>query len=135
MSDTIWGPADVTAALIGFFRARGIEARSRVPLERAPGMVRVTRVGGGPANAAQDEAHLVIEVWESSQPAAFDLARSLWAMLAVIDEGDQEAIPGLITYSIVPDFPVQLPDEFSPELDRAQFTVTARVAFEEVSIP
>ena len=77
----------------------------------------------------------MIEVWESSQPAAFDLARSLWAMLAVIDEGDQEAIPGLITYSIVPDFPVQLPDEFSPELDRAQFTVTARVAFEEVSIP
>ncbi len=132
---TVWGPADVAASLVAYYQARGVPARTRVPVKRTPGMVRVTRTGGGPVNEAQDEARLLVEVWEKDQASAFDLARSLWALLAVVDEGKQDAIPGLTTYLIVPDFPVQLPDEYAPELDRHQFTVTARVAFEEVSIP
>lgn len=132
---TVWGPADVTAGLIKYFNDHGFPARSRVPTQRKPGMIRVTRMGGGPANAAQDEARMLVEVWEATQGGAFDRARELWALLAVIDEGDQKAIPGLITYYIAPDFPVQLPDDYAPELDRHQFTVTARVAFEEVEVP
>lgn len=132
---TIWGPADVTASLVAYYRGRGYNARTRVPIERAPGMIRVTRTGGGPVNEAQDEARMLVEVWESTQAKAFDLARDLWALLAVIDEGDQDALPGLTTYLVVPDFPVQYPDDLAPDLDRHQFTVTARVAFEEVNVP
>ena len=87
------------------------------------------------ANEAQDEARILVEVWEKDQPTAFGFARDLWALLAVIDEGDQDALPGLITYLVVPDFPVQYPDDHAPDLDRHQFTVTARVAFEEVNVP
>ena len=42
----IYGPPDVVAGVLAFFRARGVDARSRVPTERKPGMVRVSRVGG-----------------------------------------------------------------------------------------
>lgn len=132
---TVWGPADVAASLVAYLRARGFKAATRVPATRSPGMVRVTRTGGGPANPAQDEAHVLIEVWESSQGKAFDLARSIWALIAVIEDGDQGALPGLITYHVEPSFPVQLPDEQAPDLDRHQFTVTALVAFEEVNVP
>lgn len=133
--NAVRGPADVAAGVVAYLHDRGVDARTRVPTKRVPGMVRVTRTGGGPANEAQDEALLLIEVWEKDQESAFDLARALWAMLAVIEEGDQSAIPGLTTYYIAPNFPVQLPDDLAPELDRHQFTVTARVAFEEVSVP
>lgn len=130
----IYGPADVVAGVINFLRARQVQAASRVPLERRPGMVRVNRVGGQPVNAYQDEAIILIEVWEASHEDAFDLARTIWGMIAAVSVDDQDAFPGLVTYKAVPDMPVQLPDEYSPELDRHQLTVTMNVRMEPMEV-
>lgn len=130
---TVWGPADVVAAVIAFLRGFGFPARSRVPIERAPGMVRVQRVGGGPDNESQDVARVLIECWHSTQPESFDYARSLYAAMESVQ--NQEDIPGLLTYTIDTGFPVQYPDELAPDLDRHQFEVSLRVAMEEVKIP
>ncbi len=130
---TVWGPADVAAAVIAFLRGFGFPAASRVPLTRSPGMVRVQRVGGGPDNESQDVARVLIECWHSSQPESFDYARSLYAAMESVQ--NQEDIPGLLTYTIETGFPVQYPDDLAPELDRHQFEVTLRIAMEEVEIP
>lgn len=130
----IYGPADVVAGVIGFLRARGINAASRVPRERVPGMVRVTRIGGQPRSMYQDDARVLLEVWHASHGEAFDLARSIWAMLAAVSEDDQAAFPGLVTYRAAPDIPVQHPDEYAPELDRHQMVLKMLVRMEPIKV-
>ncbi|RTE50391.1 hypothetical protein [Actinobaculum sp. 352] len=130
----IYGPADVVAGLVGFLRGHGINAATRVPLERAPGMVRVSRQGGGPVNELQDQAVMLVEVWAEDQPAAFDLARKIWGLVAAVSVNDQGAFPGLVTYRASPNIPVQYPDEYAPELDRHQLTVDMLVRFEPMEV-
>lgn len=130
----IYGPADVVAGMVGFLRGRGIPASTRVPNQRIPGMVRVTRIGGQPLSLYQDDARLLIEIWESTHELAFDLARRIWGMLAAVSEDDQSAFPGLVTYRAAPDIPVQHPDEYSPELDRHQMTVRMLVRMQPMEV-
>lgn len=134
MTETVYAPPDVVAGLVGFLRKRGVNARTRVPLDRAPGLVRVTRTGGGPINPSQDDAQLLIEVWEADQAACFDLARTIWGMLALVSRDDQDAFPGLICYEAVPSVPIQYPDPDAPRLDRHQLTVRMICRLEQITI-
>lgn len=129
----IYAPPDSVAGLVAFYRARDIDARTRVPTTRGPGMVRVSRVGGDPENLYQDRPRLLVECWHEDQAKAFDLCRLLWGMVAAIDS--QEALPGLVTHHIAPaTMPLQLPDELAPDLDRHQFEVEAHVRMEPMEV-
>lgn len=131
----IYGPADVTAGVIGFLRRQGIRASSKVPATRENGMVRVTRVGGQPRSFYEDEALILVEVWDQSHEASFDLARRIWGLVAQVSVDDQEAFPGLVVYKAVPDMPLQDPDEFAPDMDRHQLTINMHVRMEPMGVP
>lgn len=129
----IYAPPDVVAGVLAFFRARGVDARTRVPTTRAPGMVRVSRVGGVAENLYQDRPRVLVEVWEADQPASFDLCRSLWGLIAAIDS--QDALPGLVTHHIEPaTMPLQFPDDLAPDMDRHQFEIEAHVRMESMEV-
>lgn len=129
----IYGPPNVVAGLIAFYRRRGVDARTRVPTKRAPRMVRVSRIGGFPQNPFQDQARLLVEAWETDQESSFNNARRLWAMIAAIE--DQKALPGLITHKIMPaTMPSQFQDDNAPDLDRHQFEIDAYVAMEPMTV-
>lgn len=129
----IYGPPDVVAGVLAFFRARGVDARSRVPTERKPGMVRVSRVGGVAENAYQDRPRVLVECWDVDQPSSFDLCRALWGLIAAIDS--QDALPGLVTHHIEPaTMPLQFPDDLAPDLDRHQFEIEAHVRMEPMEV-
>ena len=117
----VYAPADVVTAVIGFLKSKGVNARDVVPRERPPGMVRVTRSGGQPISYTQDQAMILIEVWDKTTLKSWNTAIRLWALFAAIEE--QDTIPGLLTYKVIPTIPIQMPDEYAPELDRQQFTV------------
>ena len=129
----IYGPPDVVAGVLAFFRARGVDARSRVPTERKPGMVRVSRVGAVAGNAYQDQPRVLVEVWADTQPESFDLCRALWGMIAAIDTHD--ALPGLVTHHIEPaTMPLQFPDDLAPDMVRHQFEIEAPVRMEPMTV-
>ncbi|UEJ84011.1 hypothetical protein Bra3105_06775 [Brachybacterium halotolerans subsp. kimchii] len=129
----IYGPPNVVAGLIAFYVLHGVDARSRVPLERTPGMVRVSRIGGFPENPQQDHARLLVEVWEGDQEDSFNAARHLWGLVGAIE--DQEALPGLVTHHIEPaTMPSQFQDDDAPELDRHQFEIDAYVRMEPMEV-
>lgn len=130
----VLGPPDVVASVIAFLRDRGFDARSRVPIKREPGMVRVQRVGGVPEGAYQDQPRVLIECWHSTQGDAFDLARSIWGLFAAADRTVD--LPGLIVHKIGPStMPVQYPDDYAPDLDRHQFEIEAHVRMEKMEVP
>lgn len=129
----IYGPPDVVAGVLAFFRARGVDARTRVPTARGPGMVRVSRVGGVAENLYQDRPRVLVEVWHKTQPESFDLCRSLWGMVAAIET--QDALPGLVTHHIEPaTMPLQFPDDLAPDMDRHQFEIEAHVRMEPMEV-
>ena len=129
----IYGPPDVVASVVAFFRARGVDARSRVPTERESGMVRVSRVGGVAESMYQDRPRVLVEVWETTQPESFGLCRALWGMVAAIDS--QDALPGLVTHHIEPaTMPLQFPDDLAPDMDRHQFEIEAHVRMEPMEV-
>lgn len=131
---TFYAPPDVVAALVAFLRSHGFNATTRVPTTRQPGMVRVSRTGGFPRSLVQDEAEVLIECWHTSQDASFDLARSIWVLIAAIEE--QETIPGLTTHRIEPTSSLlQFPDEQAPDMDRHQLTCRLLVAMDEIEVP
>ena len=130
----IYGPPDVVAGVLAFFRARGVDARSRVPTQRESGMVRVSRVGGFAENGYQDRPRVLVEVWADSQPESFDLCRTLWGLIAAIDTHD--ALPGLVTHHIEPaTMPLQFPDDLAPDMDRHQFEIEAHVRMGPMTVP
>ena len=130
----IYGPPDVVAGVVAFFRGQGVDARTRVPAVRAPGMVRVSRVGGEAENLYQDRPRVLVEVWDVDQPESFTLCRSLWGMIAAIDSHD--ALPGLVTHHIEPaTMPLQFPDDLAPDMDRHQFEIEAHVRMEPMTVP
>lgn len=129
----IYGPPDVVAGVLGFFRGRGYDARTRVPTVRAAGMIRVSRVGGVAENLYQDRPRILVEVWERDQPTSFDLCRDLWGLIAAIDS--QDALPGLVTHHIEPaTMPLQFPDDLAPDMDRHQFEIEAHVRMEPMEV-
>ena len=129
----IFGPPDIVASVISFFRVHGVEARSRVPVKRVPGMVRVQRVGGMPESLYQDRPRVLVECWENDQPSSFDLCRTLWGLVAAIDT--QDALPGLVTHHIEPaTMPLQFPDDLAPDMDRHQFEIEAHVRMEPMEV-
>lgn len=129
----IYGPPDVVGGVVTFLRSHGVDARTRVPTERAAGMVRVTRTGGLPENLYQDRPRVLVEVWADDQPESFDLCRSLWGLIAAIDS--QDALPGLVTHHIEPaTMPTQFPDDLAPDMDRHQFEIEAHVRMEPMQV-
>lgn len=129
----LYGPPDVVAGVLGFYRARGIDARTRVPTVRESGMVRVSRVGGTAENLYQDRPRILVEVWADDQPASFDLCRRLWGLIAAIEHED--ALPGLVTHHIEPaTMPLQFPDDLAPDMDRHQFEIEAHVRMEPMEV-
>lgn len=129
----IYGPPNVVAGLVAFYRGRGVDARTRVPTTRAAGMVRVSRIGGFPENGMQDHPRLLVEVWEKNQEASFNAARRLWGLIGAIE--DQDALPGLVTHHIEPaTMPAQFLDDDAPELDRHQFEIDAYVRMEPMEV-
>ena len=129
----IYGPPDVVAGVIGFLSARGVDARTRVPVQRVAGMVRVSRVGGEPENLYQDRPRILVEVWDVDQPSSFDRCRSIWGLIAAIDS--QDALPGLVTHHIAPaTMPLQFPDDNAPDMDRHQFEIEAHVRMEPMEV-
>lgn len=130
----IFAPPNVVAGVIAFYRARGVDARTRVPTERGAGMVRISRVGGEPENLYQDRPRVLVECWDDDQPQSFELCRVLWAMIAGVD--DQDALPGMITHRIAPaTMPLQFPDDLAPDMDRHQFEIEADVRMEPMVVP
>lgn len=129
----IYGPPDVVAGVVAFFKARGVDARTRVPTKREARMVRVSRVGGQPENLYQDRPRILVECWEREQPQSFDLCRTLWGMIAAIDT--QDSLPGLVTHHIEPaTMPLQFPDDLAPDMDRHQFEIEAHVRMEPMEV-
>lgn len=129
----VYGPPNVVAGLVAFYKAHDVPAATRVPAKRTPGMVRVSRIGGFPENRFQDHPRLLVEVWEKDQETSFLTARRLWALVAAIE--DQEALPGLITHKIMPvTMPRQFQDDDALDLDRHQFEIDAYVAMEPLEV-
>lgn len=127
-------PGDVVAGMVAFLVAHGVDARTNLPVDFPPGTVRVSRVGGGQINASQDEASVLIEVWEVDQPAGFALARRIYALIAGVERSEQDAFPGLVCYEAYPEqSPLQYPDPDRPSLDRHQFTIRMLTRLEEVT--
>lgn len=135
----IYGPPNVVAGLVAFYRSHGVAAATRVPTKRKPGMVRVSRIGGFPENRLQDHPRLLVEVWEgdsesaTAQEASFNTARYLWGLIGAIE--DQDALPGIVTHHIEPaTMPSQFQDDDAPELDRHQFEIDAYVRMEPMEV-
>ncbi|MGQ4548300.1 hypothetical protein ACUH96_00920 [Dermabacteraceae bacterium P13077] len=129
----IYRPVDVAAAVVRFLRGKGWNAATNVPFERAPGMVRVSVVSSRPSSIAQQESQCVVEVWEASQAASFDLACDLWLAFGLVDS--QDVFPGIVTHEVVvEDMPVQFFDDLAPDLERHQFTVLTRVRMPESEV-
>lgn len=134
MTEQMYAPPDVVAGMIALLRGHGFDARSRVPVKRAAGMVRVSRTGGTPQNMVQDLAEVLIEVWDTDQGKSFDRARSIWVLIASLTE--QEDVPGLTTHRIEPSSSIlQYPDDLAPEMERHQITCRLWVAMEPVEVP
>lgn len=128
-------PGDVVAGMVAFLVAHGVDARTNLPVDFPPGTVRVSRVGGGQVNVSQDEASVLIEVWEKDQPSGFALARRIYALIAAVERSQQDAFPGLTCYEAYPEqSPLQYPDPERPSLDRHQFTVRMLTRLEEVNL-
>lgn len=132
----IVAPADVATGVQRFLRDLGYDARADVPLDRGPGIIRVSRVAGRPHESRKGEqTSVLVEVWKEGQQSSFMLARELWARFAAISINDQSAIPGLLTYEAIPSMPVENPDVHAPRFSRHQFTVEMLVGFDKITIP
>ena len=130
----VYGPPDVVAGVVGFFKARGFDARTRVPTTRSDGMVRVSRVGGVAENMYQDRPRVLVEVWAVDQPASFDLCRTLWGLIAAV-ESEHGLFPGVTVHHIEPaTMPLQFPDDLAPDMDRHQFEIEAHVRMEPMEV-
>lgn len=125
MADII-GPADVVTPVVLLLKGLGFQAAAVAPEQKPAGTVRVSRTGGGPVNQVQDVAEILIEVWELDTNRGFDLARDIWAVFARISRDDQEAVPPLTVYEVVPSVPLQHQDPYSEHLIRYQFTLSLR---------
>ena len=116
-------PLDVEAAVVGWLRSLDVNASTRVPNTRAPGMVRVSRVGGETIkDMVRDEPNVLIECWGRDQGESFDLAQRLFGLF--VYAGKFQAIEGIGMTRARPTPPVTLEDYDAPELYRHQFTVS-----------
>lgn len=115
-------PLDVEAAIVGWLRSLEYNAATRVPANRAPGMIRVSRVGGEPISGrVRDQPRILVEVWGANQGESFDLAQRLFGVFEYA--GKYQKPDGLGVAKCVPSPPVTFEDYDAPELYRHQFTV------------
>lgn len=118
MPTTVYVPHDVESALVAWLYSKGIDARTEVPLTRAPGMVRLQRVGGDVGEGgAVDRPEVAVESWGADQPSSFDQARRIFALFTAA-EGLQDLGNGLIISAAGASPPVSFEDELAPELHR-----------------
>jgi hypothetical protein len=122
LGEVVLVPLDVEAAVVGFLRDLEYNASTRVPAQRVPGMIRVSRVGGEPIkDRVRDQPRILVEVWGANQGDSFDLAQRLFGVFEYA--GKKQAIPDLGLAKCVPSPPVTFDDYDAPELHRHQFTV------------
>lgn len=115
-------PLDVEAAIVGWLRSLEYNAATRVPANRAPGMIRVSRVGGEPISGrVRDQPRILVEVWGANQGESFDLAQRLFGVFEYA--GKYQKPDGLGVAKCVPSPPVTFEDYDAPDLYRHQFTV------------
>lgn len=115
-------PLDVEAGVVGWLRSMGWNAATQVPRDRAPGMIRVSRVGGTLIkDGVRDEPRVLVEGWASDQGESWDQIVRLFGLF--VYAGHHQAIPGLGVAKCKPNPPVTLEDYDAPELYRHQFEV------------
>jgi hypothetical protein len=115
-------PLDVVASVIEYLRGKGLDARSQVPENRSPGMIRVSRVGGVPVrDRVRDQPRLLVECWERSQAQSFDLAQLVYAYLELAELA--QALADIGATRVEPSPPVDYGDPYAPEMWRHQLTV------------
>lgn len=115
-------PLDIEAAVVGWLRSLDYNAATRVPNTRAPGMIRVSRVGGEPISGrVRDQPRILVEVWGADQVESFDLAQRLFGVFEYA--GQHQKPDGLGVTKCQPSPPVTLEDYDAPDLHRHQFTV------------
>lgn len=115
---TVRVPHDVEAALTGWLHSKGIDARTKVPLARAPGMVRLQRTGGDTSEGdLLDRPEVTVESWGATQGDSWDLAVRIYALFAAA-EGLQDLGNGLVVTAAGASPPVTFDDEYAPELHR-----------------
>lgn len=132
MPDLVLVPLDVEAAVIGWLRGRGVDARAQI-VTRAPGMVRVSRVGGHPIrDRVRDQPELLCECWGAGQGDSFDLAQRLYGHFMVAAHYQQP--DGLGVTRVDPSPPVSYPDPYAPELYRHQFTVSMTTGMGQIEV-
>lgn len=131
MARTVLVPLDVEAAIIGWLNAQGVPARTQVPIERSPGMVRVTRAGG-PMDGYLDRPDLFVEVWGADQGDSFDLAVRLFGLMVLMVDAEDRPEIGL--RSVTPTPPVTLQDDYAPELHRHVFNVSMVCAMGQMEV-
>lgn len=59
----------------------GVEVRVSVPADRPAELVTVTRIGGHPINALQDDAQLGVMCWAATEQRAWELANAVNAAM------------------------------------------------------
>lgn len=119
-------PADVVTPVVLFLKEKGFAASAVAPESKPHGTVRVSRTGGGPVNEVQDVAEILIEAWELDTNRGWNLALGIWKAFALISKDDQDALPGLTTFEVVPTVPLQHQDPYTEGLIRYQFMLSLR---------
>lgn len=123
-------PADIEADLVAHYGGWGIDLSTQVGLKRFPGMIRVSRTGGGLTNQAQDAPVVLFEVWETDSVSAWEKAVRVWAILRLAEH--KQSIAGHMLYGADIDVPRTLDDDLAPELHRTQFAATLTVPLTEL---
>lgn len=77
-----FAPVDVEAALVSYLSgAVGVRVVTTIPNPHPGRLVRVGRIGGLRANLVQEKPLVLIECWDTTEPAAYGLMQDVYAAL------------------------------------------------------
>lgn len=115
-------PLDVVASFAAWLRSKGVPARTRIPPQRADGMVRISRVGGVPIkDGMRDQPRILIECWHSDEGESFDQAQRIYGLCEFAEK--TQALREVGATRVEPSPPVVYDDPYAPEMTRNQLTV------------
>jgi hypothetical protein len=126
-------PVDIEAAIIACLTAgiddEDFEIATKVSNPRPDDCIRVTSIGGNPANLIQSQPRTLIECFGSSETEALDLARLAYALLWAAQNSWLDEDTWVSEISMTD--PVNFPD---PDTDSAryQFIATSIASLQEV---
>ena len=115
-------PLDVVASFAAWLRSKGVPARTRIPTQRADGMVRISRVGGVPIkDGMRDQPRILIECWHADEGESFDQAQRIYGLCEFAEK--TQALREVGATRVEPSPPVVYDDPYAPEMTRNQLTV------------